>query len=125
MELREKIIENYVKGYNEFDITRMIRDFSDDVIFENVQNGQISMKLDGIHEFINQAQTAKQFFSQRKQTILSFKHKSEKTEVEINYFGILAKDIPNGLKKGHEIKLEGTSIFEFKGKNIIKLTDIS
>jgi ketosteroid isomerase-like protein len=125
MEVRKKIIENYVEGYNDFDIPKMIRDFSDDVIFENVQNGKISMTLSGIKEFINQAEKSMQFFSQRKQTILSFRHESEKTEIEIDYYGVLEADFPNGLKKGQEIKMKGKSIFEFREGKIIKLTDIS
>jgi len=48
-----------------------------------------------------------------------------KCEIEIEYFGILAIDFPNGMKKGGEIKLNGKSIFEFNDEKIIRLTDIS
>lgn len=123
MKEREVVIQNYIEGYNTFDVSKMIKDFSDDVIFENLQKGEVTMILNGIQEFINQAETAKQFFSQRKQTILSCTHEANKTVTEIDYQGIVAIDLPNGLKKGQEIKLNGRSIFEFKEDKIVKLTD--
>lgn len=125
MKKRELAIQNYVDGYNTFDVSRMIRDFSENVIFENLQDGKVTMTLSGIQEFKNQAEKAKQFFSQRRQKILSFRHSTDKTEIDIDYQGILASDFANGMKKGQKIKLSGTSLFEFKEDKIIKLTDES
>jgi len=125
MEAREEVIKQYVEGYNNFDTQKMTEDFSDDIVFVNIQNGQTNMTLNGINEFKNQAETGKQYFSQRNQKILSFKHEGHITQVEIDYHGILAQDFPNGLKKGQEISLKGQSTFEFRDGKIIKLTDES
>jgi hypothetical protein len=38
---------------------------------------------------------------------------------------VLAKDLPNGLKKGQELNLSGKSIFKFSGNKITSLTDLS
>lgn len=59
---REEVIKNYVDSYNNFNIQKMIKDFSDDIVFVNIQNGQITMTLNGINKFKSQAETAKQFF---------------------------------------------------------------
>ena len=83
------------------------------------------MTLNGIDEFKTQAEIAKSYFSKRQQKIKSFRHESEKSEIEIEYYGVLAMNLPNGMKKGDEIKLNGKSIFEFKNNKIIRLTDIS
>ncbi|WP_286965209.1 hypothetical protein [Flavobacterium sp. UBA4854] len=37
---KEKIIQNYIEGYNQFDIEKMIADFDESIVFENIQNGE-------------------------------------------------------------------------------------
>jgi hypothetical protein len=125
MESREKIIRNYLDAYNTFDIKKMLTDLDDTVKFVNVSNGVINMTLIGLTSFKEQAERAKHLFSKRTQTIKSIVHKDEVTEIEIDYNGILAVDLPNGLKKGDELILQGKSIFRFSGNKIIELTDIS
>jgi ketosteroid isomerase-like protein len=125
MKARETLIASYLEGYNSFDIPKMVQNFSDKIVFENIQNGEISLILNGINEFETQAEVAKSYFSERRQTIKSFEHQVDKTEVEIEYFGVLAIDLPNGMKKGQELELNGKSVFEFENEKIVRLTDIS
>lgn len=122
---REEIIQNYIDGYNQFDVDRMVRDFDHDIVFENIQSGEVTMSLSGLPSLRAQAEQAKAYFSTRRQTIRSFKHFNDHTEIEIEYHAILAMDFPNGLKKGQPLDLVGESIFHFSGGKIIKLTDIS
>jgi hypothetical protein len=122
---RETIIKNYIEGYNEFNIDKMIADFDENITFENIQNGETNMSLNGLTAFIQQAEQGKTYFSERTQTIKSFKHNDNRSEIEIDYKAILGMDLPNGLKKGQELNLSGLSIFEFDDIKIIKLTDIS
>ncbi len=125
MNKREKIIQNYIDSYNQFDIDKMVADLDDNIVFENVQNGETNMFLTGLNAFKNQAEQAKTYFSKRLQTIKSITHSEHETEIEIIYHAVLAMDFPNGLKKGKEINLEGKSVFRFENNKIIKLTDIS
>lgn len=120
----EKIFK-YVEAYNQMDAKNMIADFSDDIIFKNVVNGEKTMELQGIEEFKKQAIEALSYFSEREQVIESITHNYSTTDISITYRAIAAMDFPNGLKKGEEISLNGKSIFEFSddGK-IIRLTDI-
>jgi hypothetical protein len=122
---REKMIENYIEGYNQFDVNKMVADFDYNIIFKNIQNGVTNISLIGLSEFKEQAEQAKTYFSIRKQTIKSFKHINNETEIDINYFAILGIDLPNGLKKGQELNLEGKSVFKFSGNKITELKDIS
>jgi hypothetical protein len=122
---REKIIKNYIEGYNQFDVAKMIIDFDNNIVFENIQNGETNMSLKGLEQFRQQANQAKTYFTTRTQTIKSFKHLEMETEIEINYYAVLAMDFPNGLQKGEELNLIGKSVFEFNGSKIIKLTDVS
>ncbi len=124
-EYREKIIQNYIDGYNEFEVDKMTFNFDDNIIFKNIQNDQVNMTLNGIIEFKQQAEQAKAYFESRRQQITSILHDTDKTEIEIDYFATLAMDFPNGLKKGEKLALKGKSVFVFQDNKIIQLTDIS
>ncbi|MCV2486729.1 nuclear transport factor 2 family protein [Flavobacterium sp. SH_e] len=122
---KEKIIQNYIEGYNQFDIDKMIADFDELVIFENIQNGEINLTLNGIKEFSAQAEKGKEYFSARKQTITSFIQDEITAIIDIDYYAVLAVDFPNGLKAGQELSMKGKSIFQFSDDKIVKLTDMS
>lgn len=125
MNNKEKIIQNYIEGYNQFDINKMIADFDESVIFENIQNGEINLTLNGIKEFTSQAEKGKEYFSARKQTITSLIQDEITAIIDIDYYAVLAIDFPNGLKAGQELNMKGKSIFQFLDDKIVKLTDIS
>ncbi len=64
----EKIFK-YIEAYNQMDAKNMIADFSDDIIFKNVMNGEKTMELQGIEEFKKLAIEALSYFSEREQFI--------------------------------------------------------
>ncbi|HSK12132.1 MAG TPA: nuclear transport factor 2 family protein [Phnomibacter sp.] len=125
MQHRETIIRNYIEAYNQFNVPAMTTDMADDIIFANIQNGETTMELHGLRQFTAQAEIATTYFSERRQTIKAFRHREPETEVDIEYFGILAIDLPNGMKQGEEIRLSGRSVFGFEGDKVVRLTDIS
>lgn len=122
---KEKIIHNYIEGYNQFDIDKMIADFDESIVFENIQNGETNLTLDGIKEFKAQAEKAKEYFSARKQIITSFRQDEITAIIDIDYYAVLAMDFPNGLKAGQELDMKGKSIFQFLEDKIVRLKDIS
>lgn len=122
---REIIIRNYVAGYNAYDVEKMVTDLDENIIFENIQDGKTTLLINGLPAFKVQAQQALTFFSERTQIIKSFTHLESSCKVEIDYRAILAMDLSESLTTGQELKLKGTSIFEFNGHKINKLTDIS
>ncbi len=124
-EQQKEIIENYIKSYNDFDIAGMTKNLSDAVVFENVSNGKVELRTEGITEFKKQAESAKKYFTQRKQTIESWEFNNAKVTVEIDYKATLAIDLPNGLKTGDTLELKGVSEFEFENGKIKSITDKS
>lgn len=124
-ENRKKIIQNYIDGYNEFDIEKMTRDFDNDIVFQNIQNAEIDMTLNGVLAFKQQAEKSKSYFESRQQKITSILHIDNKTEIEIEYSAVLGTDFPDGRKKGQKLELKGKSLFTFQENKIIELTDIS
>jgi len=119
-------IYQYVKAYNELDVPNMVGQMVDAIIFDNYENNQSTLHLEGIDEFKKQAVDALAYFTERRQKILSLTHKPNATEITVAYEAIAGMDFPNGIKEGDKIQLSGRSVFEFSpaGK-ISKLTDYS
>ena len=122
---QQALIEAYLQAYNQFDVTGMIQNLHDEVVFQNVSQGQVDMTLEGKAAFQTQAEAAKAYFSERKQTITAWDFQDTLVTIDIDYFAILAMDFPNGMKVGDTLKMKGQSEFVFEGEKIIKLTDKS
>src|SRR5687768_17231032 len=88
MNEREKIIQNYIAGYNAGDIEKTTADLDAELVFENISNGQSNMLLRGRAAFTQQATAAKNYFSTRRQTIRSFRHLDDETEIELEYSAV-------------------------------------
>lgn len=125
MNCKESIIKNYINFYNNFDIDGMLGTLDENIVFENVSNGEVNIVLNGIDEFRTQAEQSKSLFSNRKQTITAITDTDEQTTIEIAYHATLATDLPNGMKKGDELNLTGRSVFKFAGDKIIYIRDES
>ena len=120
-----EMVKNFIHSYNTFSLKGMIRDLHYDIKFQNITNGQIDLETNGIEEFTKQAGSAIDFFKERAARIIDIKFINDMIEVSIDYFGILKKDIPDGLRFGDKIKLKAKSIYKFKDNKIISIQDIS
>lgn len=125
IEQLSEIIQNYVKAYNSFDVQGMIKNLHEEVIFKNISNDEVNLTTNGKLAFEEQALQAKQYFKIRQQTITNLVFNNEIAEISINYQGVIAFDLPNGLKEDDKIELQGKSIFRFTDDKIIEITDIS
>ena len=121
---REEIIRSYVQAYNAFDVEGMMKDLDPNIRFENVSDGVVNMTLNGLEDFRTQALRAAEMFSEREQTIGSFEHGDDVTQISIRFRGMLAENLPGGLQRGDEINLQGTSVFHFADDKIISIADI-
>lgn len=124
-DLRKNIVEAYIHAYNQFDVEGMLKNLDKNIIFENISNGNVDLTTNGIDEFQKQAETAKTYFAQRQQTITNWDFQEEKITIDIDYQGILAIDLPNGMKVGDTLKLQGQSIFTFEEERIVRIEDRS
>jgi ketosteroid isomerase-like protein len=125
MNHQKKMIEDYVTSYNNFDISGMTENLDKNVVFENISNGKVNLRTEGLEEFNKQAESAKQYFHQRKQTIDSWNFNDLIVSIHIDYKAILAVDLPNGLKSGDTLEMKGISEFEFKNGKIMRISDKS
>ena len=120
---KKEIIEQYISAYNSFDVLAMVKDLDDDIVFENISNDVVGLRTEGIDAFRQQAEAAKQYFTQRTQRIESWQFKDSVVTINIDYHAILFIDLPNGLKKGDPLEMKGHSEFEFRNEKIVKIVD--
>jgi len=121
----KEIIDNYVEAYNSFDVPGMIKLLHKDILFRNVSNGDVDMETHGTREFRKLAEQSAKMFSSRRQTIIDCSAIDDKIEVIIDYAGILAVDLPNGLKAGDKMELKGKSVFKIEEGKISLIEDYS
>lgn len=121
----QRRVADYIAAYNNFDISGLAKDLDENIVFENISDGQINLKTAGRTAFIEQAEMAKQYFKQREQAVINWTFSNDKVTVDISYQGTLNVDLPNGLKAGETLKLQGQSEFEFSEGRIVSIRDIS
>ncbi len=121
----KEIIRKYVEPYNLFNIDGMVKLLHDDILFRNISNGEIDTETKGKQEFRNLAEKSLKIFSSRQQTIIDYATIDNLVEVQIEYEGILAVDLPNGFKTGDKLQLKGKSQFGFKEGKISLIEDYS
>ncbi|MDK8189257.1 nuclear transport factor 2 family protein [Paenibacillus sp. UMB7766-LJ446] len=119
------LIEKYLSAYNTFNIDGMIGVLNENIHFRNISKGEVNSETKGIQEFRTLAEQSIQVFSQRRQVIKNITFAGDKAEVDIDYEGILSSDLPNGMKAGETLKLQGKSIFQMKDKKLILIEDHS
>ena len=122
---KKYLIEQYISAYNTFDLDYMMSLLHPEIEFENVSDGEIDAKATGIDEFRAIAEQANELFKSRQQTITRCDLSQNEASVEIGYEAVLAKDLPNGMKSGSTINLNGRSQFSFKDGKIFRIIDIS
>ena len=123
--LQQEIVEHYVNSYNSFDVAGMLKNLDQEIIFENMSNGVVNLRTDGIKDFRIQAEAATQYFKERTQKIVSWTYSDTTVTIMIDYKAILNMDLPNGMKKGDTLEMKGQSQFEFKNDRIVKILDVS
>jgi hypothetical protein len=124
-ELGKYLIEQYISAYNTFDLDGMMSLLHPEIEFENISQGEVNAKASGASEFRAMAEQSKALFKSRKQTISRCDISQNEASVAIIYEGILAQDLPNGIKSGSTINLNGRSQFSFKDGKIWRIVDIS
>ena len=122
---QRNIIEKYVNGYNTYDIEAMMSVIHTEIEFVNLSGGEVNTTASGIDEFRSLAEEAINLFSSRKQTIMDFKETDDQAAIEVEYEAVLAKDLPNGMKAGETLRLNGLSEFTFRDGKIFRIVDMS
>ncbi|WP_133271476.1 nuclear transport factor 2 family protein [Hymenobacter radiodurans] len=121
----KQLVQAYIEAYNRFDVDGMVRHLHEEVEFRNIANGEVNLTTTGKESFRQQAEKAKQYFSQREQRVTDWQIADNRVEVLIDYTAVAAMEFPNGLKQGDTLQLKGKSVFQFAGGQITSIDDIS
>ncbi len=120
-----RIIDDYIKAYNEFDVDRMLNNVHRDVEFKNIANNEINVHIQGKTILKTQAEDSTKLMKKREMKITDQTIKGDIVENNIAFKAVLNIDIPDGPKAGELVKFKGKSIFKFKNGKIISIEDIS
>jgi len=121
----KQIIDEYIKAYNEFDVTGMLRNVHEDVELKNTTNGEVNVQLKGINTLKKQAEQSLSLFEKRELKIIEQVIEGNTVKNKINFKGVIAMDFPEGdVKSGELVKLEGKSVFQFEKGKIILIEDV-
>ena len=115
----------YIEAYNRFDVDGMLAPLHEEVVFRNITNGEVNLTTTGKEDFRSQAEQATRYFSEREQRVTHWQLADNRVEVAIDYCATVAMELPNGLKPGDTLRLQGKSIFRFDDGKIISIEDIS
>lgn len=122
---RIDIVKKFILAYNSLNAEGMKTYLHPEIEFKNISSGVVNAHTKGIEEFRELANKSIQIFKERKQKIISYTESDDTVDVEINYQGILAVDLPNGLKAGETLIMNGKSKYVFKDNLITLLVDES
>ncbi len=125
MNKQEELIGLYIKGYNAFNMKKMLAPLHSKIVFENYTEDELTMKLEGLKAFKKRAQKGFEVYSKRKQEILSIDHEEGRSVALVNYSTTFKVDIGENMKKGQTVNISGKSIFSFQDDRIIKIEDYS
>ena len=120
-----EIVKKFVAAYNSLNAESMIKFLHPEIKFKNISGGVVNAHTKGIEEFRGIANNSIKIFKERTQKIISYSESDDTVNVEINFRGILAMDLPNGLKSGEILVMNGKSKYVFEDNLIILLVDES
>ena len=122
---KRSLVERYLAAYNAFDIDGMMELIHPNIEFKNVSGGEVNATASDVIEYRQLAEKSKELFRSRKQTILKFQSNADETSIEVAYEGVLASDLPSGMKAGETLHLNGQSVFTFRDGMIYRIKDAS
>lgn len=119
------LIERYIDAYNRIDVDAMLATMDSEVIFENYSAGVLSVRTAGIHELRYLAENSRYLFSARHQTITAYSEAAGVAYAQIHFQGTFAVDLPNGVRAGQSIALDGRSEYRERHGKLIYIADYS
>lgn len=119
------LIDRYIDAYNRMDVEAMLATMQDEVVFENYTAGVLALRTVGIAELRHLAESSRHLFSMRCQTITTWREDGNHAHAGIHFEGVFAVDLPNGVRAGQSIALEGRSEFRQHDGKLIYVADYS
>ncbi|MDE2085737.1 MAG: nuclear transport factor 2 family protein [Xanthomonadaceae bacterium] len=119
------LVDRYLDAYNRMDVAAMLATMQDEVVFENYTAGVLSLRTIGIAELRHLAESSRHLFSMRRQTIIAWREADDRGYASIHFEGTFAIDLPNGVRAGQSIALDGRSEFRQHDGKLVYIADHS
>lgn len=123
--LMRALVDRYLDAYNRMDVAAMLATMQDEVVFENYTAGVLSLRTIGIAELRHLAESSRHLFSVRRQTITAWREADDRGYASIHFEGTFAIDLPNGVRAGQSIALDGRSEFRQHDGKLVYIADHS
>ncbi|WP_267226176.1 nuclear transport factor 2 family protein [Dyella silvae] len=120
-----ELIERYLAAYNRMDVDAMVATMHRDVVFENFTAGVLSVRTQGVDELRHLAESSRYLFSARRQLIVAYEEREDMATAHILFDGTFAVDLPNGVRAGQSITLNGRSEFRQREGKLAYIGDYS
>jgi len=119
------LVDRYIDAYNRMDVNVMLSTMQDEVVFENYTAGVLSVRTVGIAELRHLAERSRHLFSRRRQTVTAWREVDSVGYAGIHFEGTFAVDLPNGVRAGQSIAMEGRSEFRQHDGRLVYIADHS
>jgi ketosteroid isomerase-like protein len=119
------LVDRYIDAYNRMDVAAMLATMQDEVVFENYTAGVLALRTIGIAELRHLAESSRHLFSMRRQTVTAWREADGVGYASIHFEGTFAVDLPNGVRAGQSIAMEGRSEFRQHDGQLIYIADHS
>ncbi|HEX7816803.1 nuclear transport factor 2 family protein [Dyella sp.] len=119
------LIDRYLAAYNAKDVDAMLATMHREVVFENYTAGNLSLRTLGLDELRHLAESSRHLFSARRQTITDYREFQGTAYVSVFFEGTFGIDLPNGVRAGQSIAMNGRSEFRERDGLLIHIADHS
>jgi hypothetical protein len=119
------LIDRYIDAYNRMDVDGMLATMHREITFENYTAGVLSVRTLGIEELRHLAESSRHLFLARHQTITGYSEAAGVAHAHIAFEGTFAVDLPNGVRAGQRIAINGRSEFKELDGLLIYIADHS
>jgi hypothetical protein len=119
------LIDRYIDAYNRMDVDGMLATMHREITFENYTGGVLSVRTLGVEELRHLAESSRHLFMARRQTVTGYSEVAGVAYAQIAFEGTFAIDLPNGVRAGQRIAMNGRSEFRELDGLLIYIADHS
>ena len=114
-----------MEAYNCKNVAGMLDCVAEDVVFRNMSGGMVNMEIYGRSSLEELANKTRDLFKTRTQIIKGINFMGEKVRTDVRFEAVFAMNLPNGVKKGDKMKVDGYSEYDFRNGLISYIADCS
>ena len=125
MDVPPPVVRRYLDAYNARDVDALVACVTEDIVFENVATGTVTVRTEGRAAFEALARQGAAMFSAREQAVEACIATATRVALRIDFRATVAADLPNGWRAGQGLRLSGASFMRLRDGLIAEIVDES